>query len=185
VLGWSMGSRIAMQLSVSHPELVDKMILCSPNPGKNEASRKTDAYAELTQTKFTKEKILSLIFPDTSEGKKASSEYILRLTQAVMEKAVPEDINISQEVIKRQKHALQLWTETDDVFNKLPDMKSPALITGGLSDVLDPPENVQIIADKIPFAWTAYFAGAGHAFLFQDAERFANLVILFIESSRN
>ena len=75
VLGWSMGTRIAEQLALAHPEVVEKLILGSPNPGGTfQVARQTDAFQKLTTTKnLTKEEGLSLLFPNTPEGREASS----------------------------------------------------------------------------------------------------------------
>ena len=185
VLGWSMGSRIAMQLAVSYPDSVDHLILCSPNPGKNEAPRPTNAYTELTSPDFSEDKILSLIFPDTVAGKAAITAYVARLTEAVIRRTVPDDLNVNAQLIERQAHALALWTKNNKIYDDLTYVKAPTLVTGGLEDVLDSPENVKIVANQLPFAWTAYFPEAGHAFLFQDHQEFADLVHLFIESTRS
>lgn len=184
VLGWSMGSRIAEILAIDHPELVENLILCSPNPGgKHQAVRKTNNYIKLTKPILSIEDILSLIFPDTTEGHKAAVSYIIRLTKAITLGAVPNDLNVSEQTVERQVNALNLWEQDNQSFEALKSIKAPTLVTGGLSDALDQPENVQLVANQIPFAWMAYFAGAGHNFLSQDYEYFAELVTLFIESN--
>ncbi len=184
VLGWSMGSRIALELSFKHPELVRSLILCSPNPGgEHQAIRTNDAYAKLTTPNISQTEILSLIFPETQEGKKASAEFVERLTVAVLSRAVPDDLTISTETIQNQVHALKLWNQDNGIYEKLLDIKIPTLVAGGLADVLDEPKNIQIIASRISFAWTAYFPGAGHNFLSQDYNHFAELVKVFIESN--
>lgn len=185
VLGWSMGSRIAIELSLKHPEIVENLILCSPNPGgKHQAIRKSQAYQALTAKDVSQKEALSLIFPDTAKGNMASASFIIRLTEAIIQGTVPDDFNISQQTIDRQIHALQLWNEKNEIFENLSNIKMPTLVAGGMDDTLSQPENVQIVASRIPFAWTAYFAGAGHAFLSQDYQHFAELAILFIESNK-
>lgn len=185
LLGWSMGSRIAMDVAVSHPELIENLILCSPNPGgKHQAPRTSDAYKKLIAPKITREDALSVIFPETSEGKRASSEFVKRLTEAIVMGSVPDDITISPQTVERQTHALKEWDENNNIYEALPKIKVPTLVVGGLADVLDPPENVHLIASKIPFAWSAYFYGAGHDFLSQDYKQFGELVIAFIETKK-
>lgn len=184
VLGWSMGSRIAMELSLKYPEMVNSLILCAPNPGgKYQARRTTNAYQEMTAKNVSQKESLSLIFPETPEGYKASTAFITRLTEAILKGTVPNDLKISPQAIQRQLEALKLWDADNKIYENLPHIKIPTLVTDGLSDVLDQPQNVQIIASRIPFAWTAYFPGAGHDFLSQDYQHFADLVILFIESN--
>lgn len=186
VLGWSMGSRIAMELSLKYPEIVNSLILCAPNlGGKYQARRKTNAYQELTAKNVSKKGELSLIFPETPEGYEASAAFITRLTEAILKGTVPDDLKISPQAVQRQLGALKLWEENNHVYENLPHIKIPTLVAGGLSDVIDQPHNVQLITNRIPFAWTAYFPGAGHDFLSQDYQHFADLVILFIESHKS
>jgi len=186
VLGWSMGSMIAMHLAVTHPEIIDTLTLCSTSPGKDDVRRTTDAYAKLTTINMDRSKLLALLFPTTEDGVKASEEYVKRLTSAVIKRQVPEDLSISSQTIERQKNGISIWfdKESNPIFDALPSLKVPTLVAGGLDDVLDQVANVQLVARKIPFCWTAYFPGAGHAFLFQDSKALAELVTIFIETNR-
>lgn len=184
VLGWSMGTRIALQLSVKHPELVETMILCSPNPGgEHQAERKGDAFTKLKSSETSDKEVLSLIFPDTKKGKAAGVEYQARIAVEVLSGSIPNDFNFPKQTIERQGRAIKVWDESGLFYKSLPDVLVPTLVAGGLSDVLDEPENVRIVACGIPFAWAAYFPGAGHNFLSQDHEKAAELITLFIESS--
>lgn len=185
VLGWSMGSRIAMELANHYPGQVETLILCSPNPGgSHQAKRKSQAYADLLSVDLSNIEGLSLIFPRTPEGEKASADFVGRLKEAILEGKVPYDLKVGSQTVQRQVEALHLWDENDDVYEALAKIKSPALVAGGLSDALDEPENVEKVAERIPFAWKAYFPQAGHNFLSQDHENFARLVILFIDTYR-
>ncbi len=50
-----------------------------------------------------------------------------------------------------------------------------ALFSYRKDNIINPPENDEIVANPIPFAWPAYFEG-GHAFMYQ---RFADLSFCF------
>lgn len=185
VLGWSMGSRIGIRLALSHPEIVETLILCSPNPGgKHQAPRKTNALDKLGSQKSSTGEILSVLFPETAAGRKASLEYVTRITEGIAKGTVPDDMILSPQIIEKQLKALNLWSANEQVYGLLPKIKMPTLLAGGTDDVLDNPQNIKIIANRLPFAWTAFFPGAGHAFLFQDHKNFAELVTLFIESNK-
>jgi pimeloyl-ACP methyl ester carboxylesterase len=185
VLGWSMGSRVALQLAIQFPEIIDHLILCSPNAGGgHQVKRKTDDYKVLTETDLPLETGLSLIFPNTPRGHKASTEFSTRLTNAIAKGIVPNDTEVSPQTIERQVRALKLWNENNRHYEEISNIHVPTLVTGGLDDVLDAPENVRIVANQIPFAWAAYFEGAGHYFISQDYKRFAELVMVFTESDK-
>jgi pimeloyl-ACP methyl ester carboxylesterase len=185
ILGWSMGSRIAMELALNHPELVESLILCSPNPGgEHQAKRPSDAYKTLMGKNLSEEEGLSLIFPDTPEGHEASVSFVARLSEAVITGTVPKDLEVTPKAVERQVQALTLWDKNNHMYEDLKKIKAPTLVAGGLSDVLDSPENVKIVANQIPNAWMALFPGAGHDFLSQDYQHFGNLVLLFLESTK-
>ena len=115
-----MGSRIALSLSINHPEMVDSLILCSPNPGgKYQAPRKSDAYAKLTSEDMSVQEGLSLIFPNTLEGHAASASFVMRLTKAIADGSVPDDLTVSKETVARQIQALKLWDENNHADTNL------------------------------------------------------------------
>jgi pimeloyl-ACP methyl ester carboxylesterase len=186
VLGWSMGSRIAMELAIHHPDQVQTLILCSPNPGgSHQAKRKSQAYQDLLSVDLSNVEGLSLIFPGTPQGEKASADFVGRLQEAILEGKVPYDLKISSRTVQRQVEALHLWDDNEEAYESLSRIKSPSLVAGGLADALDEPENVKKVAERIPFAWKAYFPHSGHNFLSQDHENFAKLVCLFIDTYQN
>jgi pimeloyl-ACP methyl ester carboxylesterase len=185
VLGWSMGSRIAEVLAYNNPELVDKLILCSPNPsGNHEIHRRSEDFEILASTKeLSPQEALRLIFPTTTKGQEAAQAYYDRLTKAIVEGSVPNDLMVTPKTVERQIHALKVWDQDNHFYDMLSSLKMPTLVATGLSDTLDPPKNAGIVASRIPFAWNVNFKGAGHAFLSQDYANFAQLVILFVEST--
>lgn len=180
VLGWSMGARIAMEMAILFPEVVNGLILCSPNAGgTHQAKQNSNAYDKTTSVDLKLEEGLSLIFTKKS----AMGSFVYRLEKALLERSIPYDLKVSPQTIQRQVESFKYWDEDNHVYDQLPKIKSPTLVTSGLKDALDNPENAQIVASRIPFAWTAYFPDSGHYFLSQEYEAFGNLVILFLESA--
>ncbi|PJD97920.1 MAG: hypothetical protein CK425_01985 [Parachlamydia sp.] len=182
LLGWSMGSSIAMQVALDHPEILKTLILCAPNPGGKNQAYRPEVYDKLTSLHTSKEELLSLMFPETSQGHLAAAAFIARLKKAIVEGAVPNDVDINQQTIKRQSSALQSRSTDNHLYDLLPTIKVPTLVAGGMQDVIDPPENAQAVASRIPFAWAAYFPGSGHGFTSQDYLQFSRLIHVFTES---
>lgn len=185
LLGWSMGSMIAMQIGIEHPELLKTLILCSPNPGGHYyvTHPSTRAFKKLITPDVSKEEVLTTIFPMTEKGRQAADAYVSRLSEAILNKHYPDDLNVSPQTIQRQMNTLVLWRQNNTTYEKLASMHVPTLVAGGLDDILDAPENVRRVACQIPFAWSVYFPGAGHAFLFQEHLKFSELIELFINSN--
>jgi len=186
LLGWSMGSMIAMQLGIDHPEILKTLILCSPNPGgKHQTVRKTDAYLKLTSEQLSIEDILSLIYPATPEGRLAAAGFVTRLAQSIKSGSTPNDLSVNKQTIERQVNAIKLRANDDTIYERLAAIKVPTLVAGGIMDVVDIPDNVRKVASQIPYAWTAYFPHSGHAFISQDYLNFSQLIKIFISSETN
>ncbi len=183
VLGWSMGSRTALQMAIDYPDLVKTVILSATNPGgQYQAKRLGNAFEKLSQPNLKPEDYLALLYPETPQGLNARKQYMARLDNAIKNGTIPNDLTISEKTAERQKNALKLWGEDDSIYDKLPSIKVPVLVTGGRADVLSNPENAQIIASRIPLAWLAYFEG-GHGFISQNYNEFSALVNLFVEAN--
>lgn len=181
VLGWSMGARVAQQFLIRHPDLVIKGILCAPNPGGKyqvKANKKTEE--ELNDPHLSAMENVALLFPNNEAGKQAAKDALAREQAAKLAGAIPDDFVISKESKLRQTRArTTLWDADNKNFADLKNIKVPVLVADGQYDILDAPKNSQIIANQIPFAWLTYFDG-GHAFLFQQHKKFAEVVNAFM-----
>lgn len=182
ILAWSMGARIGQQLLIRHPSSVDKAILCSANPGGKVADKtSSDIESKLNNPNTPKMDKIGLVFTNNEAGKLAAKDCLDRLKQAVAAKTIPDDFEVSKETTLRQNRArTTLWDSNNANFTDLKNIKNPVLLTDGRYDIVDLPRNSVIMANQIPYAWTA-FLGGGHAFLFQEHKQFADLVHAFLE----
>ncbi|MFM8458850.1 MAG: alpha/beta fold hydrolase [Chthoniobacterales bacterium] len=182
ILGWSMGARIAQQLLIRHPDVIDKAVLCAANPGgSHQDPASKDVEGKLNNPDVPEIDKLGLVFTDDAAGKAAEQEVLARLKAAVAAGTVPKDFAVSKETTERQDRArTTLWKADNSNFKDLKNIKVPVLLTDGRSDVVDIPKNSLIIANQIPFSWLAYFEG-GHAFLFQSYKQFAATINAFLQ----
>lgn len=181
VLAWSMGARIGQQLAIRHPDVLNKLVLASADPGgTHNDPASPEVESALNDPDVEKIKKLYLTYPDNDAGRKAAQDTLARLEAAVKDGSMPDDFTVSKETTLRQDRArTTLWEGNDDNYNALKTITVPVLVTAGKDDIIDPPQNAVIIAGQVPFAWTAYFEG-GHAFLFQSHERFSATVDVFL-----
>jgi pimeloyl-ACP methyl ester carboxylesterase len=181
VLGWSMGARVAQQFLIRHPDLVIKGILCAPNPGGKyqvKANKKTEE--ELNNPHLSVMENVALLFPNNEPGRQAAKDALAREQAAKVAGTIPDDFVISKESKLRQTRArTTLWDADNKNFADLKNIKVPVLVADGQYDILDVPKNSQIIANQIPYAWLTFFDG-GHAFLFQQHQKFAQTVNAFL-----
>jgi pimeloyl-ACP methyl ester carboxylesterase len=68
-----------------------------------------------------------------------------------------------------------------DTYQRLPKIKAATLVMHGKKDILVPPENGKIIADKIPGAKLAYFENSGHALFSQEPEKVNKTLLEFLK----
>lgn len=182
ILAWSMGARIGQQLLIRHPNLVEKAVLCSANPGgKYEVKTAADVESKLNNPNIPDMEKIGLVFTNDEQGKQAAKDCLARLKEAIAAGTIPNDFAVSKETMMRQNRARTvLWSNNNENFNALKDIKNSVLLADGRSDIIDLPKNSEIIANQIPYAWTAFLHG-GHAFLFQEHQQFAELVHVFLQ----
>jgi pimeloyl-ACP methyl ester carboxylesterase len=182
VLAWSMGARIGQQLLIRHPNLVEKAVLCSANPGgKYEVKTAENVENKLNNPNIPDMEKIGLVFTNDEQGKLAAKNCLARLKEAVAAGTIPNDFTVSKDTLMRQNRARTiLWSKDNENFNALKDIQNAVLLADGRYDIIDLPKNSVIIANQIPYSWLAFFAG-GHAFLFQEYKQFANVVDVFLQ----
>jgi pimeloyl-ACP methyl ester carboxylesterase len=184
ILAWSMGARIGQQLLIRHPNLVEKAVLCSANPGGKHADKTAKNIENKLNNPSTPpmEKI-ALTFTDNEQGKLAAKNCLARLKTAVAAGIIPDDFAVSKETLIRQNHARTiLWNNDNENYNALKNIRNSVLLADGRSDIIDLPKNSLIIANQIPYSWVAFLPG-GHAFLFQEHKQFADLIDVFLQNN--
>lgn len=173
VLGESMGGMIAQELAINYPERVEKLVLCCTFCGGEEAEfPSSEVIAVMADRSGTQEDIarrnIPLLFPDewADENPEIIEDSVRRSLLHPM----------SEENVDRQTEALLTFS----TYSRLPQIKCPTLIACGTADVMVPPENSIILADRIPNAKLIEYPGAGHAFTTQYAEEFAREIKAFL-----
>ena len=177
VLGWSMGSFIAQELAILHPDKVNKLILygsgCSGKqsvpPGPKVTTFFTKNVTRITSNGNARfEASASLLFPRT--WIKENPNYLQYLPTS------KESASI--QTILGQIRAMSTWT---DSCNQLSRITKPTLVIDGASDIITPSANSLLIAEKIPGAWLIQINGAGHGLMYQYPQRFSNIIKTFLE----
>jgi hypothetical protein len=69
-----------------------------------------------------------------------------------------------------------------DTYERLPKTKVATLVMHGKKDILVPPENARIIADRIPSVRLVYFENSGHPFFSQEPEKVNKAVLDFLNN---
>ncbi len=180
VLGWSMGGFIAQQLAIRHPDSVRRLVLAGTNPGGTRAVlgptwvQEADSDADGSIATY-----LGTNYPKTTCAQRAGQEFVQRLTRAVSSGRYPDE-SVPARTYNAMVAAEDPWLESNANERRLSDVALPTLVITGDHDVITPPENSRVIADRIPGSRLRLVPGAGHSFLFQHPARVARIVLDFL-----
>jgi pimeloyl-ACP methyl ester carboxylesterase len=176
VFGWSMGSYVAQELALRHPEVVSRLILMSSNCGGSEAvapdPKVLQALADQSGTPQERGmRLMGLLFPpDWLKAHPDPRAYF----------AIPHETS-RPENIGRQAQAIGAWTGT---CSRLSTLTAPTLVLHGTADVLVPPPNAFILGERIPAAWVVQIRDGGHGVMYQYPDEINSVLLSFLEAAR-
>jgi pimeloyl-ACP methyl ester carboxylesterase len=173
VLGWSMGTNIALEFALRYPEKVNKLILYAADCGGKEAIQPSaEVVQAMTDTSGTEEergmRMLKTLFP----------EQWLKVNPDPGKYFPPVTESSSPENIRRQWDAMMKWA---GAYSRLKQIRQRTLLITGADDVSTPPANSLMLAGEIPGARLVQINGAGHGLMYQYPEEFSKTLLLFLE----
>jgi 3-oxoadipate enol-lactonase len=167
VFGISMGGMIAQELTLRHPQQVERVVLGCTTPGGLHGVRPPDELIErLIQgmelahsdnLDAALDILMPLLFPKEFI---ANHPELRQLMTAGLKMAPPPARN----VLERTRAGA--WDF--DAYDRLHQIKCPVLIVHGDKDALAPVENASLIKNQIPHAELFLIPGAGHSFAAAD-----------------
>jgi len=190
ILGYSMGSFVAQQLAVTHPEKVNRLLLVAASCGGKESIPPSPQVVQLgsemiknatNNIPFTRQEVLMLMNESLGPAWMKSHPNLLQ--------GVPEHQNssvflngIPLNTFKEYYGTVQAWESTNwsGVCDKLTRVSSPTLIISGTDDISVPTANSLIIAAKIPGAWLVHIKDAGHGIMSQYPDKFNKVLQTFL-----
>ncbi len=189
VLGFSLGSLIAQELTIIHPEKVNKLVLYGSSCGGKDSVPSSPTGSKFAQgiirnTTFAENRfkaLVSLNFPQ--EWIKSHPNYLASIPQS--KEIVSETTNLEKmfTTLKLQLLALTKWgtAPLSGSCDRIALLSKPTLIIVGTEDTQVPPGNSLILAGKIPGSWLVQMKGGGHGVMFQYPDKFSNIVKTFLE----
>jgi pimeloyl-ACP methyl ester carboxylesterase len=172
VLGWSMGGLVAQSLAVAHPRQVQHLVLAATQAGTGKAAP-VPAAAQAALDSGNVAATLSALFPANQSA--ATKRYVTGIL------SYPDYYSASPAVRAEQQTAVDQWFAGDDASGRHPnEIRTPTLVADGTEDALNPTSNDRMLARLIHGAHLVLYPGAGHGFLFQDAQSFAAKLTSFL-----
>lgn len=177
ILGLSMGGMIAQELALHYPQRVKGLILVVTHCGGEHQIKAGDEVMATLQR---------LAVDDSLEARtEAATVFFAPQTLSERTDVVQEYAAVSMkhpadtEILQRQMSAVQ----THDAFERLDRIKAPTLVLTGADDVLIPPENSKILAERIPGAECRIIDGGGHQILIEQPEKCNRAIIDFLKKA--
>jgi len=178
VFGTSMGGMIAQQIALSHPKRVKKLILgCTSCGGAHAIGSTPEARSFLFDAERAK----------LSDEERARSTVPWLWNQDFIDHH-PEAVERYVKVTTQYPTPIHGYLNQanfmllHDTYDKLPDLKIPALVLAGNKDRLIPHENSRVLATRIPSAELVVFERAGHGFISDTSEESSEKIISFLKS---
>ena len=176
VCGISMGGMIAQELVLNHPERVQGLILGCTTPGWSQGvppSQETMALLMPTpgvslEEQFRKA-LPAIVTPQFVERQREFLEEMLRVG---LENVTPID------TMMRQAAAIQAF----DAYDRLPQIEASTFIIHGDKDQLVPPQNGDILRERIPNSTLRILSGAAHMFFWEKPAEAAQAIVEFLSS---
>ncbi len=182
VLGFSMASFIAQQLTLTHPERVNRLVLygasCGGQEGIPQTREVTMTISDIVNNRSQNaDAFLSVTFPP--EWIRTNPNYLETIPKTT-------EIVLSTTLVK-QFIAVEDWLSRNwtGVCDQLQHISIPTLIITGTEDVAVPAANSLILVQKIPGAWLVQIKGAGHGLMYQYPEKFSEIVKTFLSTTSN
>lgn len=170
VVGISMGSAIAQELALSHPDLVERLVLVAtwarPDPYTTDVLRMIGRIRTLADEEAFSTHLQTLIWTpqwfarhdaDLKAARKARPDVGMEALQAQIDACIGHDAR-----------------------DRLQQIAAPTLVTAGGQDRFIPCHLAREVADAIPGARYELFERTGHVHHWEELERFNDLVEEFL-----
>ncbi|MFJ9618664.1 alpha/beta fold hydrolase [Streptomyces noursei] len=167
VYGTSMGGRVAQWVAARYPERVRRLVLGCTSPGGPYAVERDASVRR------------ALAHPDPETARRTLVDLMYSPAwRADHPGPYPTLGDPHMPPHARRGHLVA--SNAHDAWDALPDIGAPTLILHGDQDRLTPPDNVPLLAARIPDARTHLFRGARHAYFHERRAEASGLVAAFL-----
>ncbi len=176
VVGWSMGSAIAQELVLHHPERVRSLSLVATyHEGDPRADDRFHAMAEVRKA-MGMQMFMRLSYPGSFTYRAYERPGFI---EGMMQRALDNQYGQEQEAYERQVQA----TLTHNTAGRLSNIACPTLVLVGDEDILTPLERfARPIAGEIPNAVLRVIPEVGHALVWEQPDAVSEALLEFLMS---
>jgi esterase len=175
LLGHSMGGKAAMQLALTRPDLIRRLVVAdiAPVAYSHDQSRHVDAMASLDLTTITTRAEADAALSEAGVEDAALRAFLL---QSLDLRTKPPRWKLNLPVLREEMPKIVGWPDTKGRFER------PALFLTGAESQYVRPEHRETIKALFPKARFAKIPGAGHWLHAEKPREFEETVQVFLES---
>jgi pimeloyl-ACP methyl ester carboxylesterase len=167
VLAWSMGGRIAQELTLNYPDRVGKLILyaigCGGNGSVPQSQEVRNEFVNATGTAEDRiARLVPLFFPQECRNENPKT------TETIPNQTLNKQIEAAANA---------------PTCDRLKNITQPTLVIVGTDDAATPAANSLRMVQLIPGSWFVQIKGGGHGLMYQYPEQFSNIVKTFLEDT--
>jgi len=194
VMGYSLGSYVAQQVTMMHPDKVNSLVLVGSSCGGKDHTPKPPEFIKLqsevvNQTlhhiPVPREEMQSLVNASLGQGwirlHPESSKIPENITFQQLKPGLPPEVANNQNIVGKYWEANPSWSGACGVLAKL--ARPTLVITGTDDNMYQPYVNSLKIAEKIPGAWLVQIKNAGHAIVDQYPAEIGMIMNTFLSTT--
>ena len=192
VLGYSLGSFIAQQLTIIYPDKVNTLTLVGSSCGGKDHTPKPPEFLKLMS------EVVNKSLNNVSTSQEEMKAFVTASLGSGWIKLHPESIEniptmqeakpgLSPEAMNNQMNVGKEWEDNPNWSGTCDDLaklgKPTLVITGADDNMYVPHVNSLKIAEKIPGAWLVQIKNAGHAVMDQYPEEVGKILNTFLSTT--
>jgi pimeloyl-ACP methyl ester carboxylesterase len=178
LIGFSLGGGVAQEVTLTHPELVRRLVLTGTGVRGGGGLTKMPlivggAYSKAALTRVDPRHFL--FFNRNPTGKRAATEYIARLHERTTDRDKP---------ISHQARIAQLLAIREAGLGQPHDLSRitrPTFVANGDNDIMVASSQSHQLAERIPNAKLTIYPDSGHGGIFQYHQQFVPELLEFLE----
>jgi pimeloyl-ACP methyl ester carboxylesterase len=170
VFGMSLGGMIVQQLALAHGARIDRLVIGCSTPGGKRAHRASiRALLQLRDARDVDRQLAILVSDTTAQSHPELRDHWIAIAR--------DEPARWRGVVGQLAAGLR-----HDVFDRLGDITQRTLVITGDDDLIIPPANSRVLAERIPKATLVVLAGARHDFTSDRPAESARAITEFLEA---
>jgi pimeloyl-ACP methyl ester carboxylesterase len=172
VVGASLGGMVAQELALSYPERVDRLVLVCTTPGVRGVPMPQPTLLLMAEAPALPPDVALRRFVENALSPDAPVELVDEITRRRLE-SPPDPVGWAA-----QAAAATVF----DSLDRLGGIEARTLVVHGAADNVVDPANASLLGEAIAGARLELLDGCGHLLMWEQPERFVQLVAGFLES---